>query len=173
MEKNIELQAISKTLRLRKTKEDATTLLAEENIISSDNSVTKNDVTTPPKPIYNFNAIYKKLHKKFPEIINMDKPVLLAVGIRKEMSNEMGVSSAILRKWIAWYCRKSNYYALHEQGAPRFNLDGSDAGTVTEKHQEKMDKKFEKINAKKLSTEEKDQDISAEATNKISGVAVE
>jgi hypothetical protein len=36
-----------------------------------------------------------------------------------------------------------------------------------------MDKKFEKINAKKLSTEEKDQDISAEATNKISGVAVE
>ena len=39
--------------------------------------------------------------------------------------------------------------------------------------EEKMDKKFEKINAKKLSTEEKDQDIRAEAINKISGVAVE
>ena len=74
--------------------------------------------------------MYNKLHSKFPEIINIDKPVLLAVGIRKEMSKKTGVSSVILKRWIAWYYRKSNYYASHKQGATRFNLDGSEAGIV-------------------------------------------
>ena len=41
-------------------------------------------------------------------------------------------------KTVSWYCRKSNYYANHIQGAIRFHLDGSEAGIVTEGHQEKM-----------------------------------
>ena len=56
----------------------------------------------------------------------------------------MGVSSVVLKRWIAWYCRKSNYYANHIQGAIRFHLDGSEAGIVTENHQEKMEKRLEK-----------------------------
>lgn len=95
----------------------------------------------PPLPTpelkLDFNAIYDILHSKFPEIINIDQPLLLAIGIRKEMSKETGVPSIILKKWIAWYCRKSNYYAKHKQGATRFNLDGSEADIVTGKHQEK------------------------------------
>ena len=102
-----------------------------------------------PKP--DFNAIYDVLHGKFPEIINMNKPVLLAVGIRKEMSKETGVSSVVLKRWIAWYCRKSNYYASHIQGAIRFHLDGTEAGIVTETHQEKMEKYLEKTKVRKAS----------------------
>ena len=102
-----------------------------------------------PKPRPDFNSIYRTLHSKFPGIINMKKPVLLAVGIRKEMSKETGVSSVVLKKWIAWYCRKSNYYVNHIQGAIRFHLDGSEAGTVTEKHQEKMEKRLEKTKSLK------------------------
>ncbi len=79
----------------------------------------------------------------------MKKPVLLAVGIRKEMSKETGVSSVVLKRWIAWYCRKSNYYANHIQGAIRFHLDGSEAGIVTENHQEKMEKRLEKTKVRK------------------------
>jgi sRNA-binding protein len=79
----------------------------------------------------------------------MNKPVLLAVGIRKEMSKETGVSSVVLKRWIAWYCRKSNYYANHIQGTIRFHLDGSEAGIVTEKHQEKMENRLEKIKVRK------------------------
>ena len=102
-----------------------------------------------PKP--DFNAIYDVLHGKFPEIVNMNKPVLLAVGIRKEMSKETGVSSVVLKRWIAWYCRKSNYYANHIQGAIRCHLDGSEAGIVTENHQEKMAKYLEKTKVRKAS----------------------
>jgi len=48
-----------------------------------------------------FNAIYDELHAKFPEIINLNKPVLLAVGIRKEMSQETGVSSVEINQGSA------------------------------------------------------------------------
>ena len=64
------------------------------------------------------------------------------------MSKETGVSNVILKRWIAWYCRKSNYYAKHIQGVTRFHLDGSEAGIVTEKHQEKMERKLESFTKK-------------------------
>jgi len=112
-----------------------------------------------------FNAIYSELHAKFPEIINLDKPVLLAVGIRKEMSQETGVSSMVLKRWIAWYCRKSKYYKLHDQGAIRYNLKGEEAGIVTEKHCEKMAKHLEKM--KKPRTKPKDDDAEKLLTGDI------
>ena len=71
------------------------------------------------------------------------------------MSKETGVSNVILKRWIAWYCRKSNYYAMHKQGATRFNLDGSKAGIVTEKHQEKMDRRLKKTKNHKTLLENK------------------
>ena len=74
------------------------------------------------------------------------------------MSKETGVSNIILKRWIAWYCRKSNYYAMHKQGATRFNLDGSKAGIVTEKHQEKMDRRLEKTKNRKTLSKNKDID---------------
>ena len=163
MNKEIEKESLSGTLKLR-TSKTAQNALTQE-ILSNGNLAGKEKNTTAPPPTtskHNFNAIYDLLHGKFPEIINMDKPVLLAVGIRKEMSKETGVSNVVLKKWIAWYCRKSNYYAKHKQGAMRFNLDGSGAGIVTEKHQEKLDKMLEKTKARKtpppLETQVKDSD---------------
>jgi hypothetical protein len=121
-----------------------------------------------PKPKADFNAIYDILHGKFPEIINTDKPALLAVGIRKEMSQETGVSSVVLKRWIAWYCRKSNYYTNHKQGAIRFHLDGREAGIVTEGHQEKMEKRLERAKVcnmpPPLDEDNKDIDNSLSAT---------
>jgi sRNA-binding protein len=85
------------------------------------------------------------------------------------MSKETGVSSVVLKRWISWYCRKSNYYANHIQGAIRFHLDGSEAGIVTEKHQEKMEKRLEKTKVRKttppLENTGKDSDNSLSATN--------
>ena len=65
------------------------------------------------------------------------------------MSKETGVSSVVLKRWIAWYCRKSNYYANHILGAIRFHLEGSEAGIVTQSHQEKMEKRLEKTKVHK------------------------
>ena len=154
MNKELERRALLSTGTLKLPKNKAIESAATQEISNNNISSSEEDtVLSPPSPSLepkpDFNAVYDILHNKFPEIINMDKPVLLAVGIRKEMSKETGVSSVILKRWIAWYCRKSNYYANHAQGAIRFYLDGSEAGVVTQGHQEKMKKRLEKTKVRK------------------------
>ena len=159
MNVKIEYKSMSNTLRLgAKVTENAT---APEPT---------NDITTYQEIILptaessaNFNNIYKELHAKFPEIINLDNPVLLAVGIRKQMSKETGIPGTILRRWIAKYFRKSNYYARHVEGSIRYNLDGTESGIVTEKQQEKMNKFFEKIKTSKSSTSDTDNNKSKDS----------
>ena len=172
MNKELEKEALLSigTLKLRKNKaiESGATQKISNNSNPSSKEDTKAPVSPTLEPKADFNAVYDILHGKFPEIINMNKPVLLAVGIRKEMSKETGVSSVVLKRWIAWYCRKSNYYANHIQGAIRFHLDGSEAGIVTEGHQEKMEKRLEKTKVRKttppLENKNKDSDNSLSAT---------
>lgn len=122
---------------------------------------------------HDFDAIYKTLHTKFPNIINMDKPVLLAVGIRKEilkhLEDDKDITNPVLNKWIKWYFRKSKYYSMHKVGAVRYNLDGTNAGTVTEKDQAKRDKQMQQI--KKSSLEQRSNDKKAESTNQDKPVA--
>ena len=150
MNKELEKEALLSTGTLKMRKNKAIEIAGTQEISNNSNIPSSKEDTKAPvsptlEPKADFNAVYDILHDKFPEIININKPVLLAVGIRKEMSKETGVSNVILKRWIAWYCRKSNYYAQHKQGATRFNLCGSAAGMVTEKHQEKMDRRLEKI----------------------------
>ena len=173
MDKELEKKSLgTEVLSLLKNKgvENAVT----DQILKNSNPSNEEDallvLPSPPiEPKPDFNAIYDVLHCKFPEIINMNKPVLLAVGIRKEMSKETGVSSVVLKRWIAWYCRKSNYYANHIQGAIRFHLDGSEAGIVTEGHQEKMEKRLEKTKVRKTTTplENKNKDSDHTLSNSI------
>ena len=159
MNKELEKESLgTNTLKLRKNK--AIEIAATQEISNNSNSPSSKEDTKAPvsptlEPKADFNAVYDILHDKFPEIININKPVLLAVGIRKEMSKETGVSNVILKRWIAWYCRKSNYYAQHKQGATRFNLCGSAAAIVTEKHQEKMDRRLKKTKNHKTLLENK------------------
>ena len=146
----------SKPLLTLKQNKAAETEAISKN--ASDNKVHQNHDVASIAPVQaqapDFNAIYYQLHAKFPEIINFDKPVLLAVGIRKEMSQETGVSNMVLKRWIAWYFRKSKYYKLHDQGAIRYNLKGEEAGIVTEKHCEKMAKSLEKMKKPKTKPKE-------------------
>ncbi len=153
MDKELEKKSLDTgILRLPKNKGAETPVT--EQILKNSNPSNEEDAplvppSPPTEPKPDFNAIYDILHGKFPEIINMNKPVLLAVGIRKGMSKETGVSSVVLKRWVAWYCRKSNYYANHTQGAMRFHLDGSESGIVTENHQKKMEKRLEKTKVHK------------------------
>lgn len=163
MNKKLEKEALLSTGTLKMRKNKAIEIAATQEISNNSNIPSSKEDTKAPvssilEPKADFNAVYDILHDKFPEIININKPVLLAVGIRKEMSKETGVSNVILKRWIAWYCRKSNYYAKHIQGVIRFHLDGSEAGIVTEKHQEKMERKLEKTKVRKTLSKSKDID---------------
>ena len=166
MNKELEKESLPSTKTLKLPKNKAMESAATQETSNNSNPSSKEDTKAPVSPTFepkaDFNAVYDILHGKFPEIININKPVLLAIGIRKEMSKETGVSSVVLKRWIAWYCRKSNYYANHIQGAIRFHLDGSEAGIVTEGHQEKMEKRLEKTKVRKttppLENKNKDSD---------------
>jgi hypothetical protein len=165
MNKEIEKKSLSGTLRLRDSRAEESTLTQET--LNTNGFPAKEDTIAPPshalKSKPNFNAIYNQLHGKFPEIININKSVLLAVSIRKQMSKETGLSSVILKRWIAWYCRKSNYYAHHIEGFVRYNLDGTEAGIVTQKHQEKMNKFLEKIKSSKSNASDTDNNKSKDS----------
>ena len=134
----------SKGKEQSKSKEKQPTPLSDENPETKDGQREKQKDKEQHEQ--DFNAIYKTLHAKFPNIINMDKPVLLAVGIRREilkhLEDDKDITNLVLHKWIKWYFRKSKYYSIHKVGAMRYNLDGTNAGTVTEKDQAKRDKQL-------------------------------
>ena len=121
---------------------------------------------------HDFDAIYKTLHAKFPTIINMDKPVLLAVGIRREilkhLEDNKDITNLVLNKWIKWYFRKSKYYSVHKVGAVRYNLDGTNAGTVTEKDQAKRDKQMQQT--KEYQSQQRSNDKKASSTKQDKAV---
>ena len=105
MNKELEKESLG-TNTLKPPKNKATESAATQEVSNNSNSSSKEDtIVLPPLPSLepkpDFNAVYDILHGKFPEIININKPVLLAVGIRKEMSKETGVSSVVLKRWIA------------------------------------------------------------------------
>lgn len=101
---------------------------------------------------YNFSSVYSELNAKFPEIIDMKNPVLLAISIRHQIIKEIGTTNTFLYKWIAWYFRKSNYYSIHKEGNKRYNLNGTEAGQVTQNEQIKRDKQISRIKLRCLSS---------------------
>lgn len=58
---------------------------------------------------------------------------------------------------------------MHKVGAVRYNLDGTDAGTVTEKDQAKYDKQMQQI--KKSRSEQRSSDKKADSTKQDNPVA--
>lgn len=110
-----------------------------------------------PKGIVDFKAIYDELHSKFPEVINLDKPVLLALGIKQEISKATGISVTILRRWLAQYFRKSKYYTMHKEWAIRYTLHGSESGVVTADQCEGAQKYLEKSRKPKAKKDNTDQ----------------
>ena len=148
-------------------------LLSNENLKAKDGQGDKQKDKEQHE--HDFDAIYKTLHAKFPTIINMDKPVLLAVGIRREilkhLEDDKDITNLILNKWIKWYFRKSKYYSMHKVGAVRYNLDGTNAGTVTEKDQAKRYKQMQQI--KKSSLEQRSDNKKADSTKQDKPVAQE
>jgi hypothetical protein len=148
----------TEALSTSETKTNNTKLQILENTSNSDPKIKLEKepvLSTTTETVYDFNAIYDELHMKLPNIINMRKPVLLAHAIRGELLKQVSAPNAVMYKWIAWYFRKSNYYSIHELGAIRYNLDGTEAGTVTEKDQAKRDKQMLKMKAFKAKSSNK------------------
>ena len=150
-------------------KRDKASKILADNVIKLDEKVL---AEYDAKHGHDFDAMYNTLHSKFPTIINMDKPVLLAVGIRREilkhLEDNKDITNLVLNKWIKWYFRKSKYYSVHKVGAVRYNLNGTNAGTVTEKDQAKRDKQMQQT--KEYQSQQRSNDKKASSTKQDKAV---
>ena len=104
-----------------------------------------------------FKETYKILHKKYPDIINIEKPMILAKGTHKILAKEVNMSYIkFKKKFLLRYFKKSHYYSKHKLNAPRINLQGEEESRVTEKEikgrKEKMKRivEWKKANFKKI-----------------------
>lgn len=109
---------------------------------------------SPEKVVPNFQEIYNNLHSKFPNVINIDNPVIFAIGVHREIAKELGISNRYIGKWLSWYTRKSNYYNNYKKGMERYNLAGEQCRTVTEKEASYASSKTDNLLKKKEEEQE-------------------
>lgn len=144
MEKEIKLKKVDSIVPSEDKAQSEQTALEQQEEKSTPNNISASE-SPEALPLSNFEIIYNDLHSKFPEIINIEKPVLLAVGIRQEIAYATGIPGVVLNRWIAWYFRKSKYHKIHKQGAKRYNLLGEEVGIVTEEQCQKKAQQMKKI----------------------------
>jgi len=70
--------------------------------------------------------------ERFPALFDIEHPVPLAIHIHKPLGKVLGKKRALrlLEWWVAW----PRYVAAVAAGGPRYNLDGSIAGEISEQH---------------------------------------
>jgi hypothetical protein len=99
---------------------------------------------TPPKPEphkapnkrkHNGPPPIERLAAMYPTTLNMHAPLPLALGINQDIANALGIhphaAHAVLARWTS----RMNYLAaVAAPGSRRFNLDGTDAGEVSDDH---------------------------------------
>lgn len=79
----------------------------------------------------------------------MDNPLVLSIGIHKEIAKELGISNRYIGKWLSWYTRKSKYYNNHEEGLAKLDLKGIQRGIVTEQEARNVSSKIDRWLKKK------------------------
>lgn len=68
--------------------------------------------------------------RRFPVLFDADRPLPLAIGVDKPLGELIGVKRA--DRLLDWWTKWPAYLAAVAAGGCRYNLDGSEAGQVTE-----------------------------------------
>jgi len=81
-----------------------------------------------PPPIERLAAMY-------PATLNMHTPLPLALGINQDIAKALGIHPHAAQAVLARWTNRMNYLAaVAAPGSRRFNLDGTDAGEVSDDH---------------------------------------
>lgn len=76
------------------------------------------------------------LAEKFPLVFgDVDKPVPLAIGCANAVRAALGMTWSQGNDLMHWWTHRAPYYQALIAGGPRFNLDGTESGEVTEQQQ--------------------------------------
>jgi len=93
----------------------------------------KGPAHTPPVRYDQRSADLTMLRERFPAVFNLEAPVPLALGVDRELRLLLARKRA--GRVLSWWCGHPAYRAAVARGGPRYNLDGSVAGEVTEQQQ--------------------------------------
>lgn len=94
---------------------------------------------TPPEPREWSDPALAHLVKVFPDTFKDQyapdvRPI--AVGIVKDIKQRTELSARAIRKAMSTYCSQGNYLRVLRPGAARIDLDGNEAGQVTDEQAE-------------------------------------
>lgn len=90
----------------------------------------KNNIKNIKKPLdLAVEAIYKRLHELYPNVINNRKFIPLKVGIHEDIAKALNISKNKARDFCSWYCG-TEYRRKIKLYAKRYDLEGNKAGRV-------------------------------------------
>jgi hypothetical protein len=92
----------------------------------------------PPRAVPTDGELLAALQAVAPGLWDPRSPMPLAIGIHKQLypvAERMQTSRRALRAFLSRWTSSNSYQgALAQPGASRFNLDGSQAGAVSQQH---------------------------------------
>jgi len=102
--------------------------------INTKKSETKQGYKKHPMPTALYKKILSELVNLYPKLFIEDKPLLLKLGIHKDIFEDykLSVTRAELRKFLSFYVNNKQYQELHIKNATRYDLIGQEAGVVTQ-----------------------------------------
>ncbi len=98
--------------------------------------------------IQNFIEWLRILKQRFPKAFPKKKRVVLKIGIREDIMQELNLSKTKARKFLQWYTTGSWYIEQHKTGVPRYDLEGNVVGYVTPQQEKNKLTSFQMIHLK-------------------------
>lgn len=94
-----------------------------------------------------YDKVFSALSLKYPNLFIKDKVFILKKGLHQDIFNdeELKFSKTVIRKFLKLYTEKAKYIELHIENAPRYDLEGKEAGLVTKEDVVGLAKKREEI----------------------------
>ena len=80
-----------------------------------------------------YDKVFSTLSSKYPNLFIKDKVFILKKGLHQDIFNsgELEFSKTVIRKFLKLYTEQAKYIELHIENAPRYDLEGKEAGLVT------------------------------------------
>ena len=106
-----------------------------------------------------YNKVFNELSKYYPKLFIKNQPLLLKVGIHRDIFKDykLSVSKVEIRKFLYRYVRSYEYQTLHIENRNRYDLLGEKSGIVTKEHISLPDRveeeKRKKVNKEKVKNE--------------------
>jgi sRNA-binding protein len=82
------------------------------------------------------------LRARFSAVFDPDRPLPLALRVDHQLRAALGVSRSQVVGLLEWWTAQPGYIAAISAGGMRRNLDGSEAGEISDKHRAHAEKQL-------------------------------